>query len=116
MPIRLLMDHDVRRAITDGLRTRGVDVVTAFEDGSHQLSDAELMDRATHLGRALFTHDDDLLAEARRRQRQSIPFAGVIYGHQLRITIGACIRDLELIAKVGEPQDIADQVEYLPLT
>jgi hypothetical protein len=28
------MDHHVQRAVTEGLRRRGVDVVTALEDGS----------------------------------------------------------------------------------
>ena len=62
-----------------------------------------------------FTQDDDLLREAAERQRQGVAFAGVIYGHQLKVTIGQCIRDLELIAKVNEPEDCANQVEYLPL-
>jgi hypothetical protein len=53
--------------------------------------------------------------EARRRQIEGIPFAGVIYAHQLHITIGDCIRDLELIAKASDPSDLADRVEFLPL-
>jgi hypothetical protein len=31
------------------------------------------------------------------------------------VTIGQCIRDLEMIAKVGEPEDLAGRVEFLPL-
>ena len=46
----------------------------------------------------LFSHDDDLLAEAARRQVAGIPFGGVIYAHQLRVSIGVCIDDLTLIA------------------
>ena len=30
MPIKLYMDHHVPRAITTGLRLRGVDVITAY--------------------------------------------------------------------------------------
>jgi hypothetical protein len=67
------------------------------------------------LNRALFTRDDDLLAEAARRQKESIPFYGVIYAHQLRVSIGTCIRDLEIIAKAGEPEDLANGVVFLPL-
>ena len=33
MAIKLYMDHNVPRAITNGLRLRGVEVITAFEDG-----------------------------------------------------------------------------------
>jgi predicted nuclease of predicted toxin-antitoxin system len=74
MPLALYMDHHVRRAITVGLRLREVEVITAYEDGASELEDAALLDRATVLGRVLFTRDDDLLAEATRRQRESIPF------------------------------------------
>ena len=73
------------------------------------------MDRATALGRVLFTRDDDLLAEATRRQRESIPFCGVVYAHQLRVSIGQCIADLEIIAKAGEPDDLMHRVQFLPL-
>ena len=53
--------RDVRRAITAGLRLRGIDVVTAQEDGASELPDPELLDRATALSGLLFTQDDDLL-------------------------------------------------------
>jgi ADP-ribosylglycohydrolase len=61
MALQFLMDHHVARAITLGLRLRGVNVLTAYEDGSHEISDPELLDRATDLGRVLFSQDDDLL-------------------------------------------------------
>lgn len=115
MPIALYMDHHVPRAITHGLRLRGVDVLTAFEDEAHRLEDPDLLDRAGVLGRVLFTQDNDLLREATRRQREGIPFSGVIFAHQLRISIGQCIRDLEVIAKVAEPEDLRNTVQYLPL-
>ncbi len=109
------MDHHVPRAITDGLKARGVDVMTALEDGASELDDPELLDRAAELGRVLFTRDHDLLQEATKRQRSGLPFNGVIYAHQLRVSIGACIRDLEIIAKAGEPGDLQKLVQFLPL-
>jgi predicted nuclease of predicted toxin-antitoxin system len=115
MAILLYMDQHVPRAITVGLRLRGVDVLTAHEDGASELDDLALLDRASELGRVLFTQDDDLLIEAARRQREGIPFCGIIYAHQLRTSIGACIRDLETIAQAGEPEDLASEVQFLPL-
>ena len=79
MSFGLYMDVHVQRAVTEGLRQRGVDVLTAQKDGSRQLSDPQLLDRATALHRVLFTHHDDLLAEGARRQRVGIDFAGVIF-------------------------------------
>lgn len=115
MPVSLYMDHHVPRAITAGLRLRRVDVLTAAEDGAAELADPDLLDRAAALGRALFSQDEDLLVEATRRQAEGMPFSGVIYAHQLRMSIGACVRDLELIAAVAEPADLSSQVIFLPL-
>jgi len=109
------MDVHVPEAITLGLRRREVDVLTAQADNAQRLPDDVLLERATALGRVLFTQDEDLLAEAERCQRGGRPFAGVVYAHQLRVTIGQRINDLELIAKVYEPVDMANRVEYLPL-
>jgi hypothetical protein len=92
-----------------------VNVLTAFEDGAAEWDDSALLNRAGELGRVLFTRDDDLLAEATQRQRAGIPFAGVIFGHQLRVTIGACIGDLDIVSTVAEPEDLANAVLFLPL-
>ena len=73
-----------------------------------------MLDRATQLDRVLFSQDDDLLREATRRQAAGEAFAGVVYAHQLKVTIGGCIEDLTLIAEVGEPADLANAVEFLP--
>jgi hypothetical protein len=115
MAIALFMDTHIPKAITVGLRLRDVDIITAQEDNAANLSDSELLNRATALQRVLFSFDDDLLVEATHRQRKGTPFAGVIYAHPLRVSIGTCIRDLEMIAKGGEPEDLANHVEILPL-
>ena len=115
MSIALYMDHHVPRAVTVELRLRGVDVLTAYEDGTSRLDASRLLDRAHKLKRVLFTQDDDLLVEATNRQQSGIPFHGVIYAHQLRVSIGTCVRNLELIAKAGEPEDLFSNVQFLPL-
>jgi predicted nuclease of predicted toxin-antitoxin system len=115
MSVGLYMDVHVRQAVTDGLRDRGVDVLTAQEDGRRELPDPDLLDRATVLGRVLFTQDDDFLQEAARRQKAGIHFAGVVYAHQLALTIGQCIEELETLAKAGQPEDFENRIEYLPL-
>ena len=64
MPVGLYMDHHVSRPITSGLRRRGVDVLTAAEDGADRLSDPDLLDRASALERVLFSQDRDLLTRS----------------------------------------------------
>lgn len=115
MSVPLYMDHHVDAAITDGLRRGGIDVLTCREDGTDTWDDEPVLGRATQLGRALFTQDDDFLAIAHRLQATGHAFAGVIYGHQLDLSIGQAVRDLELIAQVYDPDDLRDRVEYLPL-
>jgi hypothetical protein len=94
MTVSLYMDHHVPKAITVGLRVRDVDVLTSYEDGTDQLDDDLLLERAHELKRVLFTQDDDLLEEATKCQRTGKPFSGVIYGHQLRVAIGVCVQDI----------------------
>lgn len=115
MSVSLYFDVHVRRVVAETLRLRGVDVLTAQADGTTRLPDSQLLDRARQLGRVLFTQDEDLLAEATRRQRVGETFAGVVYAHQLRLNIGRGIADLELIAKATEPDDWLNRLEYLPL-
>ena len=115
MSVRFYMDVHVRRAVTEGLRLRGVDVLTAQEDGAAELSDSQLLDRSSVLGRILFTQDDDLLAEARIRESSGEPFVGLAYAHQLNISVGPCIADLELISKATDYADWVSKVIYLPL-
>lgn len=113
--VALYMDVHIKQSITLGLRRRGVDVLTAQEDGMARLDDALLLDRAGALNRLVFTQDDDFLAEANRRQTGGQPFVGVIYVHQPNATIGQCIDDLEMIAVASDLEDHANQVLYLPL-
>jgi predicted nuclease of predicted toxin-antitoxin system len=106
------MDVHAPLAVTEALRQRAVDVLTAQEDGKARLEDPPLLDRATTLGRVLFTQDEDFLAEAARRQRAGQPFDGIAYAHQMRVTIGQCVRDLELMAKLYESADMANRLEH----
>ncbi|MBO1350393.1 MAG: DUF5615 family PIN-like protein [Hormoscilla sp. GUM202] len=115
MTIALYMDEHVRLAVTKGLRMRGVDVLTVQEDERAGYPDDILLDRATELKRVMFSQDQDFLVEANRRQAAGIVFSGVLYAPQLSVSIGECVRDLEIIAKVSEAEDLANQVKYLPL-
>jgi len=113
--IRLYMDVHVPQAITDQLRRRGIDVLTAIEDGADELPDDELLERVRLLERVLFTQDIRFKVMAQSWQLQSKPFAGLIFGHQLGGTIGQYVKDLELIAQASEPDEWLNTVQYLPL-
>jgi hypothetical protein len=114
MSVLLYMDHHVKAAISEGLRRRGVNLLTCLEDGRDRAADEEVLERATTLRRSVFTQDDDFLAIADEWLQNGRDFAGVIYAHQLGITIGQAIRDLELIATVLDPDDMRNRIEFLP--
>jgi predicted nuclease of predicted toxin-antitoxin system len=114
MSVLLYIDHHVKAAIVDGLRLRGVDVITCAEDGTERADDSEILERAKTLGRAVFTQDDDFLSLASEWIRKKKDFSGVLNAHQLRITIGQAIDDLELIAKVLDSLEIQNRILFLP--
>lgn len=47
MAVGIYMDVHIPRAVTNGLRLRGIDVLTAQEDQTITLTDDKLLDRAT---------------------------------------------------------------------
>lgn len=114
MPVSLYMDVHVPQSITEQLRRRGVDVLTAIEDNSATLADDRLLERVRELGRVIFTQDIRFKALAEEWQRQGRPFAGLIFGHQLGGTIGQFVRDLELIAQASSAEEWINTVEHLP--
>jgi predicted nuclease of predicted toxin-antitoxin system len=76
------MDVHVPSAITEGLRRKGVDVLTSQEDGTRQADDESLLERATGLARILVTQDEDLLAIAAQWQASGREFAGLVFARQ----------------------------------
>jgi len=110
----LYMNHHVPAAITEGLRRRSVDVLTAFEDGASLWDDEKLLARATELGRVLFSQDEDLLAVTHNWLNAGRDFSGLVYAHQQEITIGQAVKDLELIVKALGPDDMRNRIEFIP--
>ena len=61
------------------------------------------------------THDIRFKAMAEDWQRQNRPFCGLIFGHLMQVTVGQCVKDLELIAKATNAPDWVSTVLRLPL-
>jgi hypothetical protein len=115
MPASLYMDVHVPLAVTEQLRRRNVDVLTAVEDGASELPDDELLSRATELGRLIVTFDVRFKAMAENWQHTDQPFGGLAYAHPMRVSIGQLVRDLEVIAKATDVEYWRDRIEVLPL-
>jgi hypothetical protein len=89
--------------------------LTSQEDKTDQWPDEQLLERSTHLGRVLFSQDDDLLAIASLWQSHARVFSGVLYAHQLSAGIGTLVKDLEIVLSCCSAEELANQVNYLPL-
>jgi uncharacterized protein DUF5615 len=114
MPAKLYMDVHIPQAVTNQLRRRGVDVLTASEDRTTTLEDAGLLSRATELGRLAVTQDIRFHAMAQAWQAEGKQFAGLAFAHPLAITIGQFVRDLELLALASLDGECENQVFRLP--
>lgn len=115
MAVALYLDVHVPQAVTDQLRRRKVDVLTAQEDRRERTPDDNLLLRALELGRVMVTFDVRFKAMAEDWIREGREFLGIAYAHPLRISIGQLVTDLEMIALASEPSDWRNKVEYLPL-
>jgi hypothetical protein len=115
MSLLIYMDVHIPLAITEGLRRRGIDVLTSQEDGTTEEDDEPLLARATERGRILFTQDEDLLAIAARWQKSGQHFVGVLYAHQQGSSLGRLVTDIELLATCAVADELANRVIYLPL-
>jgi len=108
------MDHQFRAAVVRGLRARGIDVLTAAEDGAERFDDESLLLRANELGRVLVTHDKGFLGRAAQWQRSGREFAGIVFAIQSPIDVGKTIEFLELVSHVARPEEMRNRVEYIP--
>lgn len=115
MSLSLYMDHHVDAASTAGLRRRGLDVLTAIEDGFERRTDPDVLARATRLGRVVFTLDHDFLAIAAEWQAADTRFAGIIFGRDRSLSIGNAVNDLEIVARALSPEGMESRVVWIPL-
>jgi predicted nuclease of predicted toxin-antitoxin system len=115
MSLSIYMDVHIPMAVTAGLRRRNIDVLTSQQDGTAQLSDDRLMERASELSRVLFSQDDDLLRLASLWQQKGKAFSGILYAHQLSAGIGTLVKDIELLLSCSTADELTGRVTYLPL-
>lgn len=113
--VRFYFDVHVPQAVASQLGKRGIGVLTAQADHSTTLPDHALLERARHLGRVMVTSDIRFRALAESWQQSGRYFEGLVFAHPLHVTIGQMVLNLELIARAISPEEIQNQVVFLPL-
>jgi predicted nuclease of predicted toxin-antitoxin system len=102
------MDEHVPEAVTEALRRRGVNVLTAQEASMHAADDDQHLELAARERRVVFTQDADFL----RLHAAGVPHQGIVYTPQQTL-IRIIIRGLMLIYDVLTPEDMVNHVEFL---
>jgi hypothetical protein len=106
--IKVYTDEHVPKAVVEGLRRRGIDVLSTQEAEMLGSSDEDQLALATSQGRVIFTQDDDSL----RLHAKGTNHSGIVYAPQQR-SIGDVVRGLMLICQVLDADEMEDHVEFL---
>mgnify|MGYP001562075180 CR=1 FL=1 len=109
MPLALLCDEHIPYQVVEGLRRRGVDVVTVQEVDLRAAEDEVVLEVARQQGRVLYTNDTDFL----RHHAAGIHHAGIFYYHFLAHSFGEAIRVVALACEVLPANETRDRVEFL---
>lgn len=115
--LALAADENFNARIIRGLKRRlpDVDILTVQHEGLCRELDPTILEWAASEGRPLLTHDvSTVIKYANDRLRDELLMPGVIAVH-LEAPIGRVIEDLVLVVEVGDPEELAGQILYLPL-
>ena len=107
--IKFYLDEHVAEAVAEGLRRRGVDVLTVPEAGRLSQPDQLHLERAVRERRVVFTQDRDFL----RLHAAGTPHRGIVYCDKDSRSIGEIIQGLVLAWEVLEPDEVVNRVEFL---
>ena len=106
--IRFYLDEHIPSAVAEGLRRRGVDVLTVQKAGRTGLADSEQLSFALGEQRVTVTMDSDFLILA----SQGVLHSGIAYASSTA-SIGEMIRAIMLLNDVLVPADMTNHVEFL---
>ena len=106
--IKFYLDEHIPAAVNDGLRLRGINVLTVQSAARTGLPDPDQLAYAYATGRVIVTMDSDFLVLA----SNGVPHAGIAYAQPTR-SIGELIRALLLLSEILTPSEIMNHVEFL---
>ena len=106
--VSFITDEHLPKAIAQGLRRRGVDVVTVAEAGMLGATDERLLQRARKEARVMVSQDEDFL----RHHAAGIEHEGIVFVGQ-ETSVGEIIRGLMLVYQLLEREEMSGQIEYL---
>lgn len=110
--IALYLDEHVQVSLAEGLRTRGMDVMTTQEAGNYSLDDIGQLNFASKEHRVLLSFNKRHFARIHYEcMKKSSPHSGIILSDQL--TVGLLIRRLMRLYFSLSDKDMQNRLEYL---
>ncbi|MEM1116663.1 MAG: DUF5615 family PIN-like protein [Bacteroidota bacterium] len=106
--VRFYVDEHVSKAVVEGLRRRGIEVVRLTDVDKLGDPDDDHLDFARREGLVVFTQDADFL----RLASAGAEHAGIVYAPQ-GTSVGDVVRGLLLVAHVLTAEEMVGHVEYL---
>lgn len=111
--MKIYCDENIESTIVEGLKRRGIKVISTRDRKDLGKSDEYHLKRAFELGAVVLTHDTDILKIAHRWNREGKEHKGILYAHPLDLSIGECIRMVELVTQVLTEEEIKNHIEFL---
>ena len=111
--LKIYTDENVDVRVAEGLRRRGVQAVSVYDEGKDGISDEAQLAHAATLGAVIFTHDPDLIEIAAEINRRGDDHCGVIFVEMHRLRLGECIRRLALYGEVVTAEEMVNRIEFL---
>ena len=111
--MKIYCDENIESAIIDGLRRRGIEVISARDTGDLGGSDEFHLRRASELEAVILTHDVDFLKIAHQWHQDGKGHKGILYAHPLDLSPGECIRMVELVTQVLTEEEMKNHIEFL---
>ena len=106
--VRFYTDEHVAKAVVNGLRLRGIDVLSLSDTRLFGASDVQHLELARSQGRVVFTQDSDFLALAAAGHLH----AGIVYAAQ-GAPIGQVVQSLLLIYEVLDAEEMVGNIEFI---
>lgn len=115
MQIRLYFDEDaMARAVVQGLRARGIDVLTTRDAGMSEEDDDPQLEYAAAQGRVLYTFNVGHFCRLHSEYlTQGKNHAGIIVTYRQRYSIGEQIRRLLKVINSKPAEEMQNDIHFL---
>lgn len=108
--MKIYADENIEQSIIEGLRRRKIEVISARELGYFGKPDEFHIKKAFEMKAVILTHDSDFLRIASNKK---IKHKGIIFSHSENLSLGRCIREVELITTVLSDRELENHIEFV---